>query len=151
MDVGHEGKPVEGVTIRLFRQTEKATDVLRKRFALTQDSDSDPDDVSCSYYIGDGRLSSGNCTTLLPITDEYVDCACTHFSNFGLLFGNDSNEDWTVWRILSVALWLGMWVFMITLYLLMKWATFRVTFGLETQSEKMNRVLGHEDETVDLG
>ena len=48
--VGHEGKPVEGVIIRLTRQTQKDENVL-KRFALTNDSDSDGEDDVCFLLL----------------------------------------------------------------------------------------------------
>ena len=94
MNIGHEGRPVEGVIIRLTRQLEREEANLRNRFALTQDSDSDDgeDDVSCSYYVGEGRLVTGNCTTLYPIMPTYVDCEYDFFfssspsSSFHFLF-----------------------------------------------------------------
>ena len=75
---------------------------------------------------------------------------CTHFSNFGLLFGNESNEDWTIWRILSLAFWLGVWLLMVIFFALLQSSRFRVLTGLETQGEKLTRVLGVEDKSVSL-
>ena len=72
----------------------------------------------------------------------FFPCSCTHFSNFGLLFGS-SNEDWTTLRILSVSLFGGVWV---ALFVFMTLVTvshaFRVKFHFETAVENKGRVLG---------
>ena len=69
--------------------------------------------------------------------------SCVHFSNFGLLFGSRSNEDWTTYRILSLALLGGVWTIMTIFFLLVTCSQlFRIHFHLETSIEIRSRVLG---------
>ena len=68
---------------------------------------------------------------------------CHHFSNFGLLFGVELNDDWTTYRIVSLALFCGVWVLLLIFFTLVIFsAEFRIVFHLETGAEKTQRALG---------
>jgi len=70
---------------------------------------------------------------------------CNHLSNFAELFGTDG-DDWSTIRIVSVALLLTVWVCMALFFLAVSTSKrIRVEFGLETTTEKENRVLGAQD------
>eukprot|EP00009_Paramoeba_aestuarina_P001571 CAMPEP_0201513280 /NCGR_PEP_ID=MMETSP0161_2-20130828/5355_1 /ASSEMBLY_ACC=CAM_ASM_000251 /TAXON_ID=180227 /ORGANISM="Neoparamoeba aestuarina, Strain SoJaBio B1-5/56/2" /LENGTH=140 /DNA_ID=CAMNT_0047909427 /DNA_START=283 /DNA_END=702 /DNA_ORIENTATION=- len=107
IELGHQGAPVEDVILRIYRETERDLDTnddddddkrrdrmereYEKRLTVIED-DCDTT-ISCSYYEGNGLLSTAGCETV-DVTDEYVDCACDHYSNFGLLFLPCSSEGW---------------------------------------------------------
>mmetsp|Transcript_16218 Transcript_16218/g.25210 ORF Transcript_16218/g.25210 Transcript_16218/m.25210 type:complete len:291 (-) Transcript_16218:177-1049(-) len=102
LELGHYGEPIEGVILRIYRQAqrgkgrgtaeERIGEEERKekvqRYDFTDDCD---ESISCSYYEGQGLLSPGGCVTV-DVTEEWVDCSCTHYSNFGLLFSTCSSE-----------------------------------------------------------
>uniref|UniRef100_A0A7S4L3K9 GPS domain-containing protein n=1 Tax=Paramoeba aestuarina TaxID=180227 RepID=A0A7S4L3K9_9EUKA len=114
---------------------------MGKRYSSALGDDCD-ESISCSYYEGNGFLSPDGCETV-DVTDEYVDCACDHYSNFGLLFNTCNSEDWTIYRIFSLALLAFFWITISSLMLLVTFSShFRKRTGLETLVEKRARVLG---------
>ena len=69
-----------------------------------------------------------------------------HFSNFGLLFSTSSAENWTTYRIVSVALLVATWVLLTLLLLMTTFSSkFRELFGFRTISEKDSFILGDAD------
>ena len=162
IELGHQGEPVIGVILRIYRQRERGNErrqrngveevmwsgekrskkKISKRLTLADDCDDDvcfffllfcffdssiykridslilfQQEISCSYYEGEGLLSTAGCRTV-DVTDEWVDCSyvfhlflflfishipflplsCDHYSNFGLLFSACDSEEWTIWR-----------------------------------------------------
>jgi len=167
IELGHQGFPVDDVILRIYRQIERDLDrsvreiqseeregeenifsfVERKeqghhyetRINLDDDCD---ESISCSYYEGKGILSSAGCETV-DVTDEYVDCACDHYSNFGLLFNSCDSDEWTIYRILTIAFLASAWALLAIFFLLATYSKrFKMFFGLETLVEKNRRVLG---------
>ena len=68
---------------------------------------------------------------------------CTHFSNFGLLFDQSSNDDWTVYRILSLSLFCFCWLLLLVFFALVSWShSFRIVWKMETHVERRSRVMG---------
>ena len=128
-------------------------------------------ELECSIYNRLGRFDIEWCVTV-DITDTYVFCElvfcfslcvcvclhsshafsfqkkkkigrCHHFSNFGLLFGIEFNDDWTTYRIVSLALLCGVWVLLLIFFALVIFsAEFRIVFRLETGAEMTQRALG---------
>jgi len=165
IDLGHRGEPVRDVILRIYRfdgdgsgrsmpsaklsNGLRGEDIVEKDIVETKShyekrifmNDCD-ESISCSYYEGEGFLSTAGCDTV-AVTPEYVDCACDHYSNFGLLFQSCDSETWTIWRILSLALLAFFWFVLISLFSLTLFSPrFRRRTGLESRAEKRQRILG---------
>jgi GPCR proteolysis site, GPS, motif len=112
---------------------------VHSRLALT----STGNDTECVFHVGECDFSPDGCY-LYEITDQYIHCRCTHFSDFSLLFG-DQGDDWTTIRIVSVSLLAAVWVSLFLFGMLLHFsATFRRIFHLETSSEKEKNFLGNQ-------
>mmetsp|Transcript_32830 Transcript_32830/g.51315 ORF Transcript_32830/g.51315 Transcript_32830/m.51315 type:complete len:166 (-) Transcript_32830:78-575(-) len=123
----------------LLRKILLRPSLITKKRIFMNDCD---ESISCSYYEGEGFLSTAGCDTV-AVTPEYVDCACDHYSNFGLLFQSCDSETWTIWRILSLALLAFFWFVLISLFSLTLFSPrFRRRTGLESRAEKRQRILG---------
>uniref|UniRef100_A0A7S4NLT0 GPS domain-containing protein n=2 Tax=Paramoeba aestuarina TaxID=180227 RepID=A0A7S4NLT0_9EUKA len=155
IDLGHKGEPARDIILRIYRQNERDNGEKRserdreseekeieKRVNLDDDCG---EEISCAYYEGEGILSTTGCFTS-DVTDEYVDCSCNHYSNFGLLFSESSScaDEWTVLRILSLVLLALCWLLIFTLIALIEFSqSFRIATGWETQAEKRIRAYGN--------
>jgi hypothetical protein len=65
-----------------------------------------------------------------------------HFSNFGVLFGVNYSDDWTLLEKLSLGLCGGAWVLLIVFFSLVLFsASFRKTFRLQGPTEKLNEAM----------
>jgi hypothetical protein len=72
----------------------------------------------------------------------YTFFSCVHFSNFGLLFTGGMPDGWNTYRIISLSLLLGVWLFLSIFFVLTCFSIrFRSTFGLLSVGDKASVVL----------
>ena len=118
----------------------------RNRFALTNQPVGTEYDC-LTRLEGDGCSFASNGCKLVNSTENdlgvLVTCSCSHLSSFGALFGgNGSNEEWTVYRIVSVSLLLSTWILLVTFFLLLVYFPgFAAATGLESAGSKAERDL----------
>ena len=138
LHLGHGGISLENVTIQLWKvKTPTLTQSTRYELSLTV-----VDTDLCSYYESNDTFTTEGCTASGE-TAEYVNCSCSHFSNFALLFGTISNDDWTTFRIVSISLLFGTWLVLFVFMMLVCFShPFRKLFHLESTKEVASRVLG---------
>jgi len=85
---------------------------MSSRYTLTAPEESNPE-ASLNRRTDGCTGSSGNCR--LTFSSAFlVVYECNHASDFYLLLsGGDCTETWSIWRILSISLLFGTWVFVI--------------------------------------
>eukprot|EP00008_Paramoeba_atlantica_P003478 CAMPEP_0201483548 /NCGR_PEP_ID=MMETSP0151_2-20130828/7744_1 /ASSEMBLY_ACC=CAM_ASM_000257 /TAXON_ID=200890 /ORGANISM="Paramoeba atlantica, Strain 621/1 / CCAP 1560/9" /LENGTH=778 /DNA_ID=CAMNT_0047866731 /DNA_START=283 /DNA_END=2619 /DNA_ORIENTATION=+ len=138
--LGHS-KPLKGVIVRLYFADSDSDRSSGPRFQLTTEEKRE----GCEYYLGNGDFDPDGLKTL-KTTQDYIECSCPHFSNFGLLFEAES-DSWTTLRILSLALLAFAWMIILVVFLLVTFSqSFREFFHFESHSEVRSRVLGDSPE-----
>jgi len=114
-----------------------------KRLSLTDDKEVIEEEV-CVFQVGGCDFSREGCVADGVDERGWKVCKCVHLSNFGLLFtGGEGQEEWTTYRIISIALLGGVWV-LLGLFMLLVTVSrrFQVMVGAETAIAKDARVLG---------
>ena len=78
LELGHGDLPLSNVVIQLWKVHPVGRSV---RYTLDVDI---VNTSSCSYYLTNDTFTTDGCTAIGE-TNEFVNCSCIHFSNFGLL------------------------------------------------------------------
>jgi len=125
------------VTFDIPECAEDSENSVRYSLAITIDNN-----YSVTYYVGGQSFSNDGIANSRIINNCFVSASVEHFSNLALLFSSSSADDWTTYRIVSLALLLGVWLFLAIFFLLLQFSPwFRKTFGLMSTGEMADRQL----------